>query len=276
MSFSGKRVLGDAAGEQTMKEKKEERDARTQVWLEFYFFFLVLLISLLAKVLWKFCKMLEKTVDRLKEELKVEKSKRMKTQKAIKESFDSVMQVCCMIVCLTETTLPWFLWFHILNICQCTSGKLKMQNYPSSKCLVLACMWVLICFQWRINFMSSLFSIKAYRKSVKREKLKGPNWSTFLFKISFSVVSLLLVIQNRSNIFNELEKHKQGLKILTDDVETLKMGRCSQSEVMTAVFCFKHCASPQFLSLFININMAILEYGPHWDCLWFCFTWMFL
>lgn len=50
--------------------------------------------------------MLEKTVDRLKEELKVEKSKRMKTQKAIKESFDSVMQVCCKIVYLTETMLP--------------------------------------------------------------------------------------------------------------------------------------------------------------------------
>lgn len=101
--------------------------------------------------------------------------------------------------------------------------------------------------------------------------------NAFLFKILiFVFVSLLLVIQNRSNLFNELEKHKQGLKILTDDVETLKMRKCSQSEVMATVFAIMHCVSPQFLSVFININLPILEDGLHWDCLWFRFTSVFL
>nr|XP_027063206.1 nuclear-pore anchor [Coffea arabica] len=76
-----KRSLGDAAGEHAMKEKekeKEEKDTRIQI--------------------------LEKTVERLREELKkekdehkTEKAKRLKTQKTISDSYETVSQVCLLV-----------------------------------------------------------------------------------------------------------------------------------------------------------------------------------
>lgn len=55
-----------------------------------------------------------------------------------------------------------------------------------------------------------------------------------VYRRNFYILEIIFffsTIQHRAKLLDELEKHKQALKMLVDEVEKLKQGKGNQSEV---------------------------------------------